>query len=90
MHDPRARIAGGLWKTWKLPGDSPRAYAVYVDEKDMVWVSDFGANAVVRFDPRSEKFESLALPARSRQRAPDPRPAGRGVAARERHRAHRR
>jgi virginiamycin B lyase len=58
MHDPRARIAGGLWKTWKLPGDNPRAYAVYVDEKDMVWVSDFGANSIVRFDPRSERFES--------------------------------
>ncbi|HSW23559.1 MAG TPA: lyase, partial [Burkholderiaceae bacterium] len=51
MHDPRARIAGGLWKTWKLPGDGPRTYAVYVDDKDMVWLSDFGANALLRFDP---------------------------------------
>jgi virginiamycin B lyase len=44
------------WKTWQLPGDVPRAYAVYVDERDIVWVSDFGANAVLSFDPKSEQF----------------------------------
>jgi virginiamycin B lyase len=62
MHDPRARTAGGLWKTWKLPGDGPRTYAVYVDDKDMVWLSDFGTNSVVRFDPHSEKFDSWKHP----------------------------
>jgi len=62
MHDPRARVAGGLWKTWKLPGSDPRAYAVYVDDKDMVWLSDFSANAVLRFDPKSEKFDSWRHP----------------------------
>jgi virginiamycin B lyase len=62
MHDPRARVAGGLWKSWKLPGDNPRAYAVYVDDKDMVWLSDFSANAIVRFDPQSEKFDSWTHP----------------------------
>ncbi len=62
MHDPRPRVAGGLWKTWKLPGDGPRTYAVYVDDKDMVWLSDFGANAVLRFDPQAEKFESWKHP----------------------------
>jgi virginiamycin B lyase len=62
MHDPRVRIAGGSWKTWKLPGDNPRAYAVYVDEKDMVWVSDWGANSIVRFDPHGERFESWRHP----------------------------
>jgi virginiamycin B lyase len=61
MHDPRAR-AGAAWKTWKLPGGSPRTYAVYVDDKDLVWVSDFGANAVLRFDPRNEKFDSWRHP----------------------------
>ena len=40
----------------------PRAYAVYVDEMDMVWLSDFGANAAVRFDPSSEQFETFPLP----------------------------
>ena len=47
MHDP----ADGSWKAWKLPGGAPRTYAVYVDEKDKVWLTDFGANAIVRFDP---------------------------------------
>jgi virginiamycin B lyase len=37
-------------------------YAVYVDEKDMVWLSDFGANALVRFNPMDETFEVFNLP----------------------------
>ena len=65
MHDPRARSAGGLWKSWKLPGDGPRTYAVYVDDKDMVWLSDFGANALLRFDPNSETFDSWKHPRES-------------------------
>jgi virginiamycin B lyase len=43
-------------------GQNPRAYAVYVDDQDKVWVSDFGANAFVRFDPITERFESFLLP----------------------------
>ena len=43
-------------------GAAPRAYAVYVDEGDMVWLGDFGATAVVRFDRRSERFEVFDLP----------------------------
>lgn len=58
MHDPQARS----WKAWKLPGQSPQPYAVYVDERDLVWVSDFGGNAVFAFDPRTEKFERFAMP----------------------------
>ena len=57
MHDP----AASSWKSWKLPGDSPRPYAVYVDERDQVWVSDFGGNAVFRFNPADEKFERFAF-----------------------------
>ncbi len=56
MHDP----ADGSWNQWKLPGPNPRAYAVYVDESDGVWLTDFAANAIVRFDPRTESF--LAFP----------------------------
>jgi virginiamycin B lyase len=52
----------GEWKEWLLPGNIPMPYAVYVDEKDMVWVSDFGANAMVRFDPRHETFETFPFP----------------------------
>ncbi|MBI5275588.1 MAG: lyase [Burkholderiales bacterium] len=53
VHDSRANS----WKQWKLPGSGPRAYAVYVDERDIPWVSDFGGNAMFSFDPRTEKFE---------------------------------
>ena len=56
LHDP----ADGSWKAWKLPGNSPRAYAVYVDDRDKVWLTDFSANAIVRFDPASEKFSVFA------------------------------
>jgi virginiamycin B lyase len=35
---------------------------VYVDERDQVWVSDWGANAMLRFDPATEKFESFPSP----------------------------
>ena len=43
------------------PGDGPQPCAVYVDETDVVWVSDWAANAILRFDPRTEKFESFPL-----------------------------
>jgi virginiamycin B lyase len=55
VHDP----ADGSWKSWKLPGDRPRTYAVYVDNQDIVWLTDFAANAIVRFDPRTEAFLSF-------------------------------
>jgi virginiamycin B lyase len=35
-----------------------------VDETDAVWVSDWGANAILRFDPNTEIFESFPLPDR--------------------------
>jgi virginiamycin B lyase len=56
LHDP----ADGSWKVWRLPGDGPHAYAVYVNDKDKVWLTDFSANAIVRFDPGSEKFNVFA------------------------------
>jgi virginiamycin B lyase len=58
VYDP----AKDSWREWKLPGSSPRTYAVYVDGCDQVWLSDFGANAILRFDPTSERFESFPLP----------------------------
>jgi virginiamycin B lyase len=57
MHDPAART----WREWKVPGANPMPYAVYVDDHDIAWVSDFGGNAVFSFDPRSEKFERYAM-----------------------------
>ena len=58
LHDP----ATSTWKTWKLPGDKPRAYAVYVDEHDTAWVADWGGNAVFSFDAPSERFTRYPLP----------------------------
>ena len=55
--------ADGTWSEWRLPGQSPQAYAVYVDWRGQVWTSDFGGNTLVRFDPATEEFESFALPA---------------------------
>jgi virginiamycin B lyase len=53
--------ATGAWKEWQLPGNYPQPYAVFVDDKDMVWLSDFGSNALVRFDASQEKFEVYSL-----------------------------
>jgi len=61
MHDP-AKQGAAAWREWKLPGSSPRPYAVYVDHRDIVWVSDFGGNAIWRFDPHAERFEEIPLP----------------------------
>jgi len=57
MHDP----AKSTWRTWKVPGDSAKPYAVYVDDRDKVWLSDFGSNAIFSFDANTEKFTRIAL-----------------------------
>jgi virginiamycin B lyase len=55
--------AGGSWREWRLPGDAPQAYAIYVDEADRIWLTDFGSDgAILRFDPATEIFESYPLP----------------------------
>ena len=58
MHDPGRR----LWREWRLPGSNPMPYAVFVDDRDKVWLSDFGSNALVRFDPVASKFTRVTLP----------------------------
>src|SRR4029078_8202740 len=55
MHDPK----DGSWKTWKLPGEKPRTYAVYVDERDVVSST---------FRPPSAASTSLSTRARARAR----------------------
>ena len=62
VHDPAAKTSTQAWRAWRLPGESPRCYAVYVDERDQVWCSDFGGNAVFRFDPATERFERFGFP----------------------------
>ena len=58
MYDPQT----DLWKEWKLPGDNPKPYAVYVDADDKVWISDFGSNSMYRFDPLDESFDKFDIP----------------------------
>lgn len=58
----RYHTVSGQWREWSLPGDRPRAYAVYVDVSDRVWVSDFGGDAIWLFDPDSETFTRFELP----------------------------
>ena len=55
VHDP----ADGTWREWDLPGGDNAAYSIYVDELDGVWLSDFSQNAIVRFDPDTETFQSF-------------------------------
>ena len=55
VYDPAAKA----WTVYRLPGREPHAYSVYVDANDKVWVTDFAANAVLRFDPVTETFESF-------------------------------
>ena len=55
MYDP---VAAG-WMEWDTPGEPNQAYSIYVDELDAVWLSDFAQNAVVRFDPATQAFDSF-------------------------------
>jgi virginiamycin B lyase len=45
---------------WQLPNSDSGCYAVFVDDEDKVWVSDWDANAIRRFDPATERFETFA------------------------------
>ena len=47
------------WTTYPLPKSKSGCYSVYVDETDKVWVTDFIANAILRFDPATETFDSF-------------------------------
>ena len=38
------------------------ARRTWVDNHNIVWLSDFGANAIVKFAPTTEKFEVFPLP----------------------------
>jgi virginiamycin B lyase len=58
VYDP----ANDSWQQWKLPGENPQPYAVYVDLHNMVWLSDFQANSLTRFDPENEQFTVYTLP----------------------------
>lgn len=55
-HLARYTPSTGQWQRWKLAGDKPQAYAVYVDDRDVAWVTDFGGNATLTFDTKAERF----------------------------------
>lgn len=57
LYDPKTNAC----REWRLPGDKPQAYAVYVDDNDIIWVSDWGADAVLSFDLGTEQFTSYAM-----------------------------
>jgi virginiamycin B lyase len=44
---------------WALPKSRHGCYAVFVDDKDKVWLSDWTNDAIVRFDPANETFQSF-------------------------------
>jgi len=73
---PRENLAD-----FALPKSKAAAYSVYVDENDKVWVSDFIANAILRFDPATEKFESFPSNKTRRGRAARCSAVPRGVGA---------
>jgi virginiamycin B lyase len=70
VYDP----ADGSWREWKLPGDGPMAYSVFVDDQDIVWLTEFGADAIVRFDPTTERFQVFPLDGPAQVRQMDGRP----------------
>jgi virginiamycin B lyase len=54
--------ARGTWREWRLPGSQPQPYAVFVDDEDVVWATDFAADALVRFDADTERFRAFPFP----------------------------
>jgi virginiamycin B lyase len=55
-YDPVTR----KWREWRVPGPA-QIYAVYVDDKDMVWLTDFGRSGLWRFAPATGKFTRVPL-----------------------------
>jgi virginiamycin B lyase len=48
------------WHRYAIPGVTrANLYAVYVDAKDVVWVSNWGDNKVYSFDPKTLKFTAV-------------------------------
>jgi streptogramin lyase len=50
-----------------LPEEKLRAYSISVDKHDSVWLTDFSANAIGRFDPQND-WSRLSSRARRRTR----------------------
>ena len=48
------------WREWDVPGPA-QPYAVYVDDKDVVWLTDFGRSGIWRFTPATGRFTRVPL-----------------------------
>ena len=55
-YDPKTR----KWQEWRVPGPA-QVYAVYVDDKDVVWLTDFGRSGLWRFAPDTGRFTRIPL-----------------------------
>ena len=55
-YDPATR----KWREWDVPGPA-QVYAVYVDDRDIVWLTDFGRSVFRRFAPRTGRFTRVLL-----------------------------
>ena len=55
-YDPATR----KWREWDVPGPA-QVYAVYVDDRDIVWLTDFGRSGLWRFAPRTGRFTRVPL-----------------------------
>ena len=83
VYDPAAKS----WKNGSCPART--AHLRGLGRSGRQGVADrLGANAIVRFDPATEKFESFPSDRPEFQRAPDARPQGRSLDRQIGHRAH--
>jgi virginiamycin B lyase len=48
------------WREWRVPGPA-QPYAVYVDNRDVVWLTDFGRSGIWRFTPTTGTFTRFPL-----------------------------
>ena len=55
------RVPRDAWDLRAIPAYLATSFRV-VDERDKVWVSDFGGNAVFCFHPDGERFERFGFP----------------------------
>jgi virginiamycin B lyase len=58
MYDPAAKS----WHAWMPPQKDAHTYAVFVDDRDRVWISEWTGNVTYAFDPATEKFEAFPMP----------------------------
>ena len=81
MYDPQTK----RWREWRVPGASPMIYAVYVDERDKVWLTDFGAQCALAVRPPNGAVHPGGSAERERRGAAAARSRGRGVGRGVRH-----